>query len=266
MTSNDSHGTALITGASSGIGLELARLFARDRIDLVLVARREAELQKLAEELASSHPIQVRVFAADLTDPAAPDHIFAALKNDGIVIDALVNNAGFGTYGPFVETDLQAELQMLKLNIVSLTHLTKLFAREMVARHRGRILNVASTASFQPGPLMAVYYASKAYVLSFTEALAEELRETGVTVTALCPGPTRTGFQGAAKMEKSRLVSGLLSMQDAETVARIGYRAMLRSSRIAIPGILNSLIVQSIRFTPRRLVTLIVHQMQKSKS
>ncbi|MBI2838768.1 MAG: SDR family oxidoreductase [Acidobacteria bacterium] len=266
MTSNDSHGTALITGASSGIGLELARLFARDRTDLVLVARREADLQKLAEELASSHPIQVRVLPADLSDPAAPDHILEALRNDGIVIDSLVNNAGAGTYGPFVETDLEAELQMLRLNIVSLTHLTKLFAREMVARHKGRILNVASTAAFQPGPLMAVYYATKAYVLSFTEALAAELQGSGVTVTALCPGPTRTGFQGAAKMEKSRLVSGLLSMQDAATVAKVGYKAMMRGSRIAVPGIVNRLLAQSIRFTPRRLVTIIVYQMQKSKS
>src|SRR6201986_3308991 len=184
--------TALITGASGGIGLELARLFAADGHDLVLVARSAGKLSSLAEELAGRHNVGVRVIPADLAGAEAPGDIFDELRRDGVSVDALVNNAGVGSYGLFAETDLRTELDLLQINVVALTHLTKLFLPAMIARRRGYVMNVASTAAFQPGPLMAVYYASKAYVLSLSEALAAELKRTGVRVTALCPGPTNT--------------------------------------------------------------------------
>jgi hypothetical protein len=178
-------GTALITGASSGIGLELARIFAADKWDVALVARSEGKLRELASELQNAHGVRARVIAADLAKPSAPDEIMAALE--GVEIDALVNNAGFGLGGEFVKADLHTELEMIQVNITALTHLTSLVLPSMVARRRGAILNVASTPAFQPGPFMSVYYATKAYVLSFSEAIVEELTGSGVTVTALCP-------------------------------------------------------------------------------
>jgi len=250
--------TALITGASSGIGLELARLFAADKWDVALVARSEGKLQELATELQSAHGIQARVVAADLAKPDAPATIISALHD--IEIDALVNNAGFGLGGEFAKTDLNAELEMIQVNVTALTHLTKLVLPAMIARRRGAILNVASTASFQPGPLMAVYYATKAYVLSFSEAIADELRNSGVTVTALCPGPTETGFASAANMESATLFK-MMRPADAKSVARAGYDAMKSGKRIVIPGAKNKLLTQSIRVSPRRLVTTIVRKM-----
>lgn len=250
--------TALITGASSGIGLELARLFAADKWDLALVARTEAKLNELASELQTAHGITARVVAADLAKTDAPAQIIESLR--GVEIEALVNNAGFGLGGEFAKTDLSAELEMIQVNVTALTHLTKLVLPAMVARRRGAILNVASTAAFQPGPLMAVYYATKAYVLSFSEAIADELRNSGVTVTALCPGPTDTGFAAVAKTESSTLFT-MMRPADAESVARAGYDAMKSGKRIAIPGTKNKLLAQSIRVTPRRLVTTIVRKM-----
>jgi short-subunit dehydrogenase len=246
--------TALITGASSGIGADLARLFARDGYELVLVARGEAKLRELG--------LPATIIAADLTDPAAPQRIIDELRAKSIGVDVLVNNAGVGVAGPFVETDLQAELAMIQLNIVALTHLTKLLLPGMVARRRGRVLNVASTAAFQPGPLMAVYYATKAYVLSFSEAIAEELRDSGVTVTALCPGPTETGFAAAANMGGTRLFT-MTRPADSHAVAEAGYQAMKRGRRVVIPGLKNKLLAQSVRVSPRRLVATIVRKMQE---
>ena len=254
--------TALITGASSGIGLDLARLFARDRYDLVLVARSEAKLREIASELQKECNITATVIVADLAQPDAPRRIAGELRAKSISIDALVNNAGYGLAGPFVETDLQRELDMIQVNVAALTHLTKLAVREMVARRSGKILNVASTAAFQPGPLMAVYYATKAYVLSFSEALADELRDSGVTVTTLCPGPTQTGFASVADMESSRLFRVFRPASSAD-VARAGYEGMKRGRRVVIPGIRNKLLVQSLRVSPRRLVTALVRKMQE---
>lgn len=265
MSAPASASTALVTGASSGIGLELARLFARDHHGLILVARREAELARVAEELRSLGSPAVWIVVQDLSRPSAAAEIHEAVVREGVSVDVLVNNAGFGAAGPFLATDLQSEMEMMQVNMVSLVHLTKLFLPEMVTRKRGRILNVASTASFQPGPLMAVYYATKAFVLSFSEALAEELRQTGVTVTALCPGPTRTEFQRRAGLEKSRLVSGFLAIQDAAAVASVGYRSMLRGRRIVVPGVMNWLLAESVRFTPRRLVTTLVRFLQERR-
>jgi short-subunit dehydrogenase len=252
--------TALITGASSGIGLDLAHLFAADGHDVVLVARSEGTLRELAGELEAKYSISARVIVADLARPDAPREVFAAAPP----VDILVNNAGFGISGRFAETALRTELDIIQVNITALTHLTKLFLPQMLARGRGRILNVASTAAFQPGPLMAVYYATKAYVLSFSEAIAEELRETEVTVTALCPGPTATGFQKVADLGTESLLK-LMKPVSSMDVARAGYRAMMRGQRVVIPGIKNKLGVQSVRITPRRVVTRVLRALQERR-
>src|SRR3990170_3197210 len=247
--------TALITGASSGIGLDLAELFATDQHNLVLVARNEKILSRLADELGKAYRISVKVLIKDLALASAPNEVFAELQRESIHVDILVNNAGFGTHGFFAETDLATELQEMQLNMVTLTHLTKLFLREMLKKGKGKILNVASTAGFQPGPLMAVYYASKAFVISFSEALANELNGTGVTVTCLCPGPTRTDFQKRAYMQKSRVAGGRL--MNSQTVARIGYEGLMKGKTMVIPRWDNKILAQSVRFGPRKLVTSI---------
>jgi short-subunit dehydrogenase len=254
--------TVLITGASSGIGKVLADECAAHGHDLVLVARDRAKLDQLAGELASTHGIRVEVISCDLAQPNAPDELFTELTRRGIDVDILINNAGLGLYGPFLETALSHELAMIQLNVVALTALTKRALPPMVARGRGRVLNVASTAAFQPGPLMAVYFATKAFVLSLSEALSNELEGTGVTVTALCPGPTETGFQAGAKMEASKLVQGRQLMSAAE-VARIGYRALLAGRRVVVPGIMNKLMASSTRFLPRSTVTSAVRRAQE---
>lgn len=256
--------TALITGASSGIGLDLARVFAREGWDVVLVARSEDKLRALADSLAKEHGIAAHVIAADLARPDAAIGVLQALTERNLTVDALVNNAGFGVAGPFVETDGRAELEMIQVNCAAVTQLTKLLLPGMVARKRGRILNVASTAAFQPGPLMAIYYATKAYVLSFSEAIADELRDTGVTVTALCPGPTLTGFAEAAQMTSTRLFN-LTRPASSADVARIGYKAMMGGQRVVVPGLKNKLLVQSVRISPRRMVTFIVRKLQENR-
>ncbi|HEX6086217.1 MAG TPA: SDR family oxidoreductase [Thermoanaerobaculia bacterium] len=252
--------TALITGPSSGIGLDLAHLFAEDGHDVVLVARSEGKLRALAAELESKHDINARVIVADLARPEAPREVFAAAP----AIDVLVNNAGFGISGRFAETAARTELEIIQVNIAALTHLTKLFLPQMVERRRGRILNVASTAAFQPGPLMAVYYASKAYVLSFSEAIAEELRGTGVTVSALCPGPTATGFQKTANLGSEALLQ-MMKPGSSMDVARAGYRGLMRGQRVIIPGMKNKMGVQVVRISPRGLVTRVVRALQERR-
>ncbi len=256
--------TAVITGAWSGIGRELGFLFARDGYDLVLVARSGAKLAELAEQLKRQHGTSVWVLAKDLSNPAAPDEIYSELAARSVTVDVLVNNAGFGTRGPFWETSLAAELEMMHVNMVALTHLTKLFLKGMLDRRSGKILNVASTAGFQPGPLMAVYYATKAYVLSFTEALSNELKGFGVSVTALCPGPTETGFSQRAGMGDSRLFRG--GTMDARTVAQIGYRALMQGKPVVIPGLRNRLLAFSVRLAPRAAVTRITRRLQETRT
>lgn len=252
--------TALITGASGGIGYELAKLFAQDGYNLVLVARSEQKLLQIAQDFTSQYEIKVEIIVKDLALPSAPTEIFTKLQHAGIKVDVLVNNAGFGSYGFFHETDLASELELLQVNIVGLTHLTKLFLPEMVQQGFGKVLNVSSGAAFQPGPLMAVYFASKAYVLSFSEAIANELEGTGVSVTALCPGPTTSGFQSRAAMAESKLVRGQKIM-DATTVAKIGYRGLMSNKTVVIPGIKNKLLAEAVRFTPRKLVVNISRSM-----
>jgi uncharacterized protein len=256
--------TALITGASNGIGYELTKLFAADGYNLVLVARSEKKMKELAADLQKQHGIQVTVLAKDLSEANSAADVYAELQQRGVHVDVLVNNAGYGSFGLFVDTDLDHELQMIRLNIETLTHLSKLFVRDMVQKRSGKILNIASTASFQPGPLMAVYYATKAYVLSFSEALANELQGTGVTVTALCPGATESGFQAKANMQNSKLVQG--AIMDAETVAIAGYRAMQKGQTVIIPGLQNRVMAMSVRFAPRKLITKVVRRIQSERA
>ncbi|MBL8155228.1 MAG: SDR family oxidoreductase [Anaerolineae bacterium] len=257
--------TALITGASSGIGMEFARQMAGHGHNVVLVARSEDRLKALAAKLEGAHGIRAWVFPADLNDPQAPNRLVQQLEAERITVDILVNNAGFATYGHFAtEIDLAKELEMLQVNIVALTHLTKLLVRPMLDRKRGYILNVASTAAFQPGPLMTVYYASKAYVLSFSEGLAGELEGTGVSVTALCPGPTESGFQKRAAMEDSRLVQG--GLMSVTEVVREGYKGLMSGQTVVIPGWFNRLGALLPRFVPRKMAARIVMRMQSRVS
>jgi len=221
--------TALITGASSGIGLEIARILAKDH-DVVLAARSEAALRDLATELGGS----ARVVVADLSEPAGAAKLAAEVPE----VSVLVNNAGFGDFGDFASAAPERIDQMIELNVGSVTRLSRAYLPAMLERGTGRIMNVASTAAFQPGPLMAVYYATKAYVLSFSEALAEETRGSGVTVTALCPGPTESGFQAGAAMEHSKLVSGK-KLPSSASVAAFGVKAMNRGDVVAVPGFQN---------------------------
>ncbi len=252
---------ALITGASGGIGYELARVFSSEGYDLVLTARSESRLSGVADELQRLNGTTSTIIPADLSGPGAADELWARVMKASGAPAVLVNNAGFALFGSFATTDIQTELNMMQLNMVALTHLTKCFLSEALARRSGKILNVASTAAFQPGPLMAVYYATKAYVLSFSEALSEELSGTGVTVTALCPGPTASGFQRRAAMEDSRLVKDK-KIADAAEVARTGYDGLMRGSTVVIPGFRNRAFVQAIRFTPRRVATRAVKLLQ----
>jgi uncharacterized protein len=255
--------TALITGASSGIGLELAHLFAQEGYRLVLVARNRGALHELADDLQSRYSVTIRISPKDLAHPASPAELYQELQEAGIVLDVLVNNAGFGGSGSFANTDWNNEAEMIQVNIAALTHLTKLFLPQIRARE-GKLLNVASTAAFQPGPFMAVYYASKAYVLHFTEALAEELSGTGATVTCLCPGPVKTNFQQRAHLSNTRMATTPL-LVDVREVARIGYEGMKQGKRLVIPGWKNRLIVQMLRVSPRNMVTKAVSRLQVDK-
>jgi uncharacterized protein len=257
--------TALITGASSGIGFELAKVFARNGHDLVLVARTAEKLESLARAVEGEYKVTVLVLPKDLSRSDAAREIFEDVRSRGIFVEYLVNNAGFGDFGLFSQTEWKKEEQMINLNVISLTHFNKLFVKEMIAQKKGKILNLASTAAFQPGPLMAVYYATKAYVLSFSEALANELKGTGVTVTALCPGPTKSGFQRAAELEESKLVKGRKLPSSAQ-VAEHGYRAMMKGKTVAIHGVVNWFMAQSVRFAPRAMVTQMVRVMSEKSS
>lgn len=257
--------TALITGASSGIGKELARIHAAETGDLVIVARREKALQELKSELESKHDVTVKCIAMDLTDPDAPQQLFDQLKAEDIQIDYLMNNAGFGGHGNFHEREWNADKSMIQLNVMTLTELTRRFLPEMVARKTGKILNTASTAAFLPGPLQAVYYATKAYVLSFSQAIAEELRneKANVTVTALCPGPVATEFAETGDLED---VEAFKNAASPAGVARLGYDAMMKGRLVVINDWKLSLLLNwVVPFLPRRTVLKISRRtMEKS--
>ena len=262
MANEHGRGVAVITGASAGLGRELARLFAADGCDLVLVARREQRLLDLAAELEQAHGVRARHLSLDLTERDAPGAVAALLEREQLEVEFLVNNAGFGTTGHFPELGLERELGQIDLNIRALVHLTHLLLAPMVARGRGRILNLGSTAGFQPGPYMATYYASKAFVNSFSEALAHELAGTGVSVTVSCPGPTATEFGDIAGNAKNSLFTRG-AVAPSEDVARHAYQAMLRGKRMAVPGLANKFGSSGVRFTPRGLILRIAGRLNR---
>jgi short-subunit dehydrogenase len=255
-----SRATALITGASSGIGLELARLAAADGHNIVLVARNANRLNTLADELGGTHNAECTVLPADLAKSDAPLQLVQALDAQGITVDVLINNAGFGDRGSVVSLGLQRQLDMIQVNAVALTALTRLLLPGMIKRSRGAILNVASTAAFQAGPNMTVYFATKAYVLYFSEGLREELNGTGVTSTCLCPGPTVTDFARKANMENSRLFR--FWPMGAKEVAQAGWTGLKNGKAIVIPGFKNKLTAFSTRLGPRSLTRKIAYALQ----
>lgn len=251
--------TALITGASSGIGLELSRVFAKNNTNLVLVARNTDKLNQLRDELMKNHPIKCEVLPCDLSKSESATQLFEICRSAGIQIDFLINNAGFGDYGLFHESNWEKQEQMIQLNITTLSKLTRLFLPLMVEKKFGKILNVASTAAFIPGPMMSVYFASKAYVLSFSEAIHEELQSTGVSVTALCPGPTASEFFNRADMGEAAMVKGK-KLPSSKEVAEHGYKQMMKGEAVTIHGFMNFLMANSARFTPRSIVRKIVRK------
>jgi short-subunit dehydrogenase len=259
-------GTALITGASAGLGKELASLFAADGHDVVLVARSKSKLEELAHDLEKTHAgVKAGVIAADLGDAAAPAHLEEVAKTRHLQVDFLVNNAGFGSNGRFLELDLERELQMLDVNCRALLELTHRFAKPMAERSFGRIMNIASTAGFQPGPFMSTYYATKAFVVSFTEALAFELQGTGVSVTCYCPGATATDFASTAGNDKSKLFQRS-GVADAKEVATHAYKSMMSGDVLAIHGALNWFgAVVGTRLAPRSMLTSIAAGLNKSQ-
>lgn len=253
--------TALITGASNGIGLELAKVHASKGGNLVLVARNKSKLDELKTELESQYKVSVYIIGKDLSAINSAQEVYHETTKQNIQIDYLINNAGFGDFGMFVETDWNKELQMINLNISTLTQFTKLYLQDMVRRKGGKIMNIASTAAFQSGPTMAVYYATKAYVLSFSEAVDNEVRDKGVTVTTLCPGATESGFQAAAAMEESALVKGK-KLPTSKEVAEYGYASMMKGKTVAIHGMMNWIMANSVRFTPRAIVVKLTRKIQ----
>jgi len=254
----------LISGASGGIGEAFAGIFASRGCDLALTARSGDKLDRLAKQLSDAHKVRVETFPVDLSILTGAEQLLSSLREKSIQVDILVNNAGIGTFGPFADADLKKELAQIQLNVVSLTQLTRELLDGMVKRKRGRILNVASTAAFQPGPLMAVYYATKAYVLSFSEALSNELKGSGVTVTCLCPGPTRTGFMASANMGDPAVLARSSVMMDADQVARAGVNALFKGRRLVIPGFLNRMLAHSTRLGSRGLSASVVRRMMKT--
>lgn len=250
----------LVTGASSGIGLELSRLFAKDKYDLVLVARSKDKLESLKKELEAEHGIKASLVIADLSKPGSSEQIKKSLDSKGIKISVLVNNAGFGDYGLFKESNLEKTENMINVNILALTKLTRLFLDDIVSE-KGGILNVASVAAFQPGPYMSVYYATKAYVLSFSEALAEELDDEGVVVSALCPGPTKTNFVETSEIKDDGFFGD--NIPSAKEVAEYGYSKFMSGKRVAIHGFKYKVLANVVRVLPRKLVTKIVKKISK---
>lgn len=256
--------TALVTGASGGIGLDIAELLASEGMDLILVARKGRKLRHEQDRLSGKYNVSVSIIATDLSQIESAEKVYEEVHSRCLAVDYLINNAAFGVYGEFRSTDWSTEAEMLNLNMITLTHLTKLFLQDMLGRGGGKIMNVASTAAFQPGPKMALYYASKAYVLSFSEAIGNELKNSNVTVTALCPGPTKTGFQSAAGIQESRLVKGR-KLPDSKEVAAYGLKAMMKGKALAVPGLLNKILVFGVRILPRSLVVRVTRFVQDSR-
>jgi len=246
--------TALVTGASSGIGRELTRIFAREGYDIVITARREERLMTIKNKLEKEFDNSVFVYACDLSKSDSPQKLYAYVNSLSIRINVLVNNAGIGDFGFFSKSDQKKNTAMINLNIASLTHLTHIFLPDLMSHDKSYIMNVASTAAFQPGPLMSVYYASKHYVLAFSEAIANELNESGVIVSTLCPGPTASEFQDTSNMEKSKLFE-MFPVASSADVAEFGYKALIKEKRVAIYGLLNKIGAKTTALLPRKLVT-----------
>jgi len=255
--------TALITGSSSGIGYELAKVHAKEGGNLVLVALNKNNLDDLKIYIEEKHKVNVYTIEKDLTLPNAVSEVYEELKHQKISVDYLINNAGFGDFGHFAESDWTKQEKMINLNITALAHFTRLFLPDMIVRGSGKIMNVASTASFQPGPTMSVYFATKAFVLSFSEAINNEVRDKGITVTALCPGSTETGFH-AVVMGDSKLLKERKKSSPGE-VAEYGYRAMMKGKTVAIHGLKNTIMATSVRFFPRALVVKAARKIQEKK-
>lgn len=257
---NIKNGTALVTGAASGLGFEFSMLLAQDSCNLILVDIDKDKIQDAKKHIQKRHNIQIKIIVKDLSAINAAQEIFASIRNTPI--DILINNAGFGLFGPFYKTNWQREYAMLNLHIYTTTQLTKYILNGMVKRRYGKILNISSMAAFQPGPLMSIYYASKAYILSFSQAIANELKGTGITVTALCPGQTKTSFQevvsGSHSINKIKF-----STASAIDVAKYGYEAMLKGKAVAIPGAFNRFLAIISRLVPRNIATSIVRKMQE---
>lgn len=247
--------TTLITGASKGIGKELANIFAENNCNLVLVARSGDKLKSLKEQLETQYPISVEIIEQDLSITGAAEELYQRVKSKGLTVDFLVNNAGFGDYGLFADTPFEVYQEMITLNVISLTHLTHLFVQEWRQSNRkGKILNISSTAAYQPGPMMAVYFATKAFVLHFSEAVGNELKKNHITITTLCPGPTTTHFGEVSKMNASQLVKNV-KIANAREVAQLGYKSMMKGKPVVIHGAMNKLAPFAIRFIPRNWVT-----------
>lgn len=249
--------TALITGATSGLGYEFVKLFAKDGYHLILIARNKQKLEQIKQSFQN-----VTIIVKDLSTPNAGKEVFEEVDNQGMTIDVLVNNAGFGLLGYFDELDIQRQAAMIQLNVVSLTELTYYFLTKMKQKNQGKILNIASTAAFQPGPLMAVYYATKTYVLSFSEALVEELSDSAVTVTTLCPGPTKTNFAAVANVEGTKMFS---QPMNSEIVAKQGYNALMSGKRVVIPGGLNKMGAYAAKLLPRSLAAKVAKSIARKK-
>ena len=257
--------TVLITGASAGIGYELSKIFAQNGYNLVLVSRNKQRLEVIAKEMENQHDIQAKVIPKDLSKSSAPQELYDDIVSDGIDIDVLVNNAGFGINGKFTDFNADKHLELIQVNITSLTLLCNLFGTDMVKRRSGSILNVASTAAFQAGPLMSTYYASKAYVLLLSEALNKELSQDGVNVSVLCPGPTHTEFADRAEMSSAKIANVPWIMKAAE-VAEIGFSGLMKGQKIIIPGLMNKLIAFSVRLTPRSVLVLITRSLNQKEA
>jgi short-subunit dehydrogenase len=254
--------TALITGASSGIGLELAKSFAQSGHNLILVARSESKLESLKQELVQKHSVHVETIITDLSEVDAASKLVEELNHRKLVVDILVNNAGFGELGRFDEISTQRQLNMMQLNVVTVVHLTRLLIPEMLKRKSGGILNVASTAAFQPGPNMAVYYATKAFVLSFSEAIHEELIDSGIKVACLAPGPTETGFGADSGMSKTKIFTS--NTMDAAAVAKVAAEAYASNQAVIVPGWKNWFGTMLTRVVPRSMARKLVKKLQSA--
>lgn len=255
---------ALITGATSGIGNGFAHVLARDCINLVITARNETRLQEVKSELEAKYSIKVYIIPSDLSKPEAPSEIFEILKQEGIVLSVLVNNAGFNVYGKFEETDLDDEIKMIRLHIVAVTQMTKLFLGQRSRQQENMILNVSSIAGLVPGPLVSVHFATRAYILSFSQAISNELQGSDVHVTCLCPGPTKSAFFGRAGMSDVRLASGNpVKIMDAHAVAAIGYNALKKQKVIVVPGYRNKILAFMATIAPRRLAIKLTRWMME---